>query len=71
MSGYVFENLEIATYTVLIAAAQEAGNTQTQMTCEQILPQEEAMADWLKEHLPEITQAFLARSANPAQEAKR
>ena len=71
MSGYVFENLEIASYTVLIAAAQAAGDTQTQKTCEQILVQEEAMAAWLKEHLPEVTQAFLSRSANPDQEAKR
>ena len=71
MSGYVFENLEVATYTVLIAAAREAGDTQTQAACEQILPQEEAMSEWLKEHLPEITQAFLRRSANPDQEAKR
>lgn len=30
-----------------------------------------AMADWLLEHLPEVTQAFLARSANPDIEAKR
>jgi ferritin-like metal-binding protein YciE len=71
MSGYVFENLEIASYTVLIAAARAAGDTQTQAACEQILTQEEAMAAWLKEHLPEITQAFLERSANPDREAKR
>lgn len=71
MSGYVFENLEIASYTVLIAAAKEAGDSQTQAACEAILLQEEAMADWLKEHLPEITQAFLVRSAHPDLEAKR
>jgi ferritin-like metal-binding protein YciE len=71
MSGYVFENLEIASYTVLIAAAEAAGDTQTAAACEQILAQEEAMAAWLKERLPEITQAFLARSAMQGQEAKR
>jgi ferritin-like metal-binding protein YciE len=71
MSGYVFENMEIASYTVLIAAAKEAGDTQTQTACEQILQQEEAMANWLKENLPGVTQAFLMRSANPDLHAKR
>jgi ferritin-like metal-binding protein YciE len=71
MSGYVFENIEVAMYTVLIAAANAAGDIETQAACEKILPQEEAMAQWLKDHLPEITQAFLARSADPDLEAKK
>lgn len=71
MAGYVFENLEIATYTVLIAAAKAAGDKQTQEACEQILPQEEAMAKWIKDHLPQLTEAFLARSADPDLEAKK
>jgi len=71
MSGYVFENIEIAMYTVLIAAAKMAGDTETQSACEQILPQEDAMAAWLKDHLPELTQAFMARSADPDMEAKK
>ncbi|MBA1201443.1 ferritin-like domain-containing protein [Pseudomonas capeferrum] len=71
MAGYVFENVEVATYTVLIAAAEAAGDTQTKAACEQILPQEKAMAQWLLEHLPEITQAFLKRSETPGVEAKK
>ncbi|MHA6492776.1 ferritin-like domain-containing protein [Pseudomonas borbori] len=71
MSGYVFENVEIAAYTVLIAAAKSAGDSKTQAVCEQILAQEIAMADWLRDHLPELTEAFLARSAAPDVEAKR
>jgi ferritin-like metal-binding protein YciE len=71
MSGYVFENIEVAMYTVLIAAANAAGDIETQAACEKILLQEEAMAQWLKDHLPEITQAFLARSADPDLEAKK
>lgn len=71
MAGYVFENMEIASYTVLIAAAQETGDAETKAACEKILPQEVAMADWLREHLPELTQAFLQRSAAPDEEAKR
>ncbi|MDQ7985574.1 ferritin-like domain-containing protein [Pseudomonas sp. G34] len=71
MSGYVFETLEIASYTVLIAAAKAVGDTQTQQDCETILQQEIAMADWLREHLPELSQAFLDRSDTPGLEAKR
>ena len=71
MAGYVFENVEIAAYTVLIAAAKAAGDVETQKACEEILPQEIAMADWLKEHLPELTQAFLDRGEAPGLEAKR
>ncbi|MCX4066883.1 DUF892 family protein [Pseudomonas sp. S1Bt30] len=71
MAGYVFENMEIASYTVLTAAAREAGDAETQAACEQILPQEIAMAQWLLEHLPQLTQAFLERSADPDKEAKK
>ncbi|WP_263145005.1 ferritin-like domain-containing protein [Pseudomonas sp. RIT-PI-AD] len=71
MAGYAFENVEIATYTVLIAAAAELGDTETQAACEQILAQEKAMAAWLLEHLPEVTQAFMRRSADPELTAKR
>lgn len=71
IAGYVFENVEIATYTVLIAAAKAAGDLQTVAACEQIFPQEKAMAQWLLAHLPELTEAFLARSANPDTEAKK
>lgn len=71
MAGYVFENVEVATYTVLIAAAQAVGDQQTQTACEQILPQEQAMAKWLLEHLPELTNAFLQRSEDPNLEAKK
>ncbi|MGQ7956800.1 ferritin-like domain-containing protein [Pseudomonas sp. SP16.1] len=71
MAGYVFEHMEIASYTILIAAAKAVGDLQTQRACEQILPQEVAMAEWLQQHLPEITEAFLARSAAPDTQAKR
>ena len=71
MSGYVFEHMEIASYTVLITAAKAVGDTETQRACEQILPQEVAMAEWLKENLPELTQAFLSRSAADDKTAKR
>lgn len=70
MAGYVFENMEIATYTVLIAAAQSVGDHQTQAACEQIIVQEQDMSAWLLKHLPQITVAFLQRSATPGVTAK-
>ena len=71
ISSYVFENLEIATYTSLIAAAKTVGDVETQRTCEQILPQEQAMAAWILAHLPQLTEEFLVRDATPDVEAKR
>ena len=70
MAGYIFENLEIASYTALIAAAGVAGDTQTQAVCEAILKQEQAMAAWLLQNLPLTTTAFLVRDATPGVEAK-
>ena len=71
ISSYVFENLEIATYTALIAAAKTVGDLETQQACETILPQEVAMAQWILEHLPELTEEFLARDMTPGVVAKR
>jgi ferritin-like metal-binding protein YciE len=69
--SYVFENLEIASYTSLIAAAELAGDEETKRACEQILAQEAAMARWLLDHIPGVTHAFLRRSATPGETAKR
>src|SRR5690606_21526435 len=61
MASYVFEHMEIASYRALIAAAQTVGDMETQRVCEQILVEEEAMAQWLQENLGEVTQQFLVR----------
>ncbi len=68
--SYVFENLEIASYTALIAAAKRCGDLETKAACERILPQEQAMAQWLLEHIPSISTEYLQRSAS-GQEAKK
>lgn len=39
-AGYAFENVEIATYTVLIAAAEAFGDDETATACQAILKQE-------------------------------
>lgn len=69
--GYVFENLEIASYEILIAAAEAVGDTQTQEVCTRILAEEVAMADWIRSHLAQLTQAYLTRVQEPGVEAKR
>ncbi|MDO1527259.1 ferritin-like domain-containing protein [Fulvimonas sp. R45] len=71
MASYVFEHMEIASYTALIAAADAAGDAETRGTCESILVQEKVMAQWLHEHLPGVVGDFLARDATPSTEAKR
>jgi ferritin-like metal-binding protein YciE len=71
MSGYVFENVEIAAYTSLVAAAREIGDAETARICGEICAQELSMAQWLLEHLPEVTQTYLMRAASDGDTAKR
>ncbi|MDZ5645782.1 ferritin-like domain-containing protein [Nitrospirillum sp. BR 11828] len=61
LASYAFENMEIASYTILIAAAEAVGDTETRDLCDQSLQEEKAMAAWLVEHLPALTKKFLAR----------
>ena len=63
MASYVFENLEIATYIVLQGAAEACDEPEIAAICAEICEQEQAMADWLKEHLAKTTQKFLALDA--------
>lgn len=71
MAGDVFEHLEIATDTARLGAAKTVGDVETRRVCEQILPQEQAMADQLLAHLRELTEGFLARDASPGVTAKK
>ncbi len=63
MACYVFEQLEVAAYTSLFAAAHQAGEIQCQRACDQLLQQERDMAAWLRGNLPQLTQAFMTRDA--------
>lgn len=60
---YTFEHFEIATYRALISAADEAGEAEVGHTCRENLAEEEAMADWLASHLPEIARQYLYQEA--------
>lgn len=70
LAAYAFEHMEIASYRMLIAGAQELGLQYAIPVLDPILEQEIAMADWLAENLAPLTRSFLARSASDLQ-AKR
>ncbi|MDU4842448.1 MAG: ferritin-like domain-containing protein [Leclercia adecarboxylata] len=71
ISGYVFEQFEIACYTSLLAAAKKAGDVASIPAIESILAEEQRMADWLIQHIPDTTQQFLLRSDAEGVEAKK
>ena len=71
LAGYVFEHMEIASYQILVAAAEAVGDQQTAQVCREICREEEAMAAWLSEHQAEITRTYLAREDAALDEAKR
>lgn len=60
ISSCAFENLEVASYRSLIAAAEQCGEEQIRMLCGQILQQEEQMAQWCKDNIQPATLSFLA-----------
>jgi ferritin-like metal-binding protein YciE len=51
IGDFAAEHYEIATYTMLITAAQVCRDKETVRVCQQILPDEEEMARWLEEHI--------------------
>lgn len=68
IGGYVFEHFEIASYASLIAAAQAVGDMEGANMFLQIKRQEEEMAEWLAEHAPAVTQAYLKhRPSHPSE----
>jgi ferritin-like metal-binding protein YciE len=70
MATYIFEQGEIASYRVLMAAADELGDEEAQDVLGRILEQEEAMAAWLHDHLDVLTRIYLMRDERDLQ-AKR
>jgi len=71
ISGYVFEQFEIACYTSLLAAAKKAGDMASVPAIESILAEEQRMAEWLIQHIPDTTEQFLLRSDADGVEAKK
>lgn len=65
IANYAFENMEIATYQTLITTANFVGDHETQKICEEILSEEQEMADWLAREMVAMTQAFLGSRFAP------
>jgi ferritin-like metal-binding protein YciE len=63
IADYAAENFEIASYNALITAAQDLGDTQTASVCQQILGDEQDMANWLAQHLPEAVDEIIKKKA--------
>jgi ferritin-like metal-binding protein YciE len=70
LATYTFEHMEIASYKILIAAAEKLGDNETKRVLEEIVREEEAMAKWLEEHFTPITGEFLRREDVPQATAK-
>lgn len=70
LAGYTFEHMEIASYRILIAAADYVGDRETVTVCQRILDEEVAMAKWLEDNAASVTQEFLRRDESGL-EAKR
>ncbi|HUR57563.1 MAG TPA: ferritin-like domain-containing protein [Opitutaceae bacterium] len=63
LTDYAMEHFEIACYSSIIAAAEEAGLQSIAQICSGILREEVAMADWLEDQIPVLTRMFLHPSA--------
>ena len=59
IADYAMEHFEIASYRAAIAAAEELGEPEVARICREILEQEEAMAHWLLEQIPDVTRTTL------------
>ena len=71
LTSYAFEHFEVASYRILVAAAEAVGAAETARVCEAICREEEAMASWLADHIPGVTQTYLSRESADMDEAKR
>lgn len=63
LASYTFKHMEIASYRILISAAEAVGEHQIAATCREILAQEEAMAAWLEKEMPAIPKVIPRRPA--------
>jgi ferritin-like metal-binding protein YciE len=71
IASYAFEAMEIASYRILIHAAHAIGDKETTTICETILAEEQAMAKWIEDRIPETTQLFLSLELTPGVTPKR
>jgi len=59
LSDSATEHFEVACYKSLIAAADRLGESRVAEVCKRNMEQDEAMANWIDDHVPEITNRFM------------
>jgi len=59
LAVYTFEQMAVASYCILEAAAKEEGDAETARQCALSRGEEEAACAWLKEHLGDVTRGYL------------
>jgi len=62
-ANYAFENFEIASYTGLLTLAELGGFDSQQSLLRQSLTEEQRMATWVLESLPELTRKYVGLRA--------
>lgn len=58
--AYAYEAFEIASYRALLGAAEELGIPELREMCERCIAEEQEMASFLFDHLPEVTRQYLS-----------
>jgi ferritin-like metal-binding protein YciE len=61
LAAHAWENFEIASYRSMLGAAQELGMGDLQQMCERFIREEQEMAQFLFDQLPQITRQYLQR----------
>jgi ferritin-like metal-binding protein YciE len=62
-ANFAFEHYEIASYKALLVLAETVGHAPGQSMLETSLKEEQAMADWIDQHIRPTTLRYLERSA--------
>jgi len=70
LASNAFDNFEASSYCSPAAAAEDAGEPEIAKTCEGIMQQELAMADWVWQQIPPMTDKYLSK-AETGDQAKR
>ncbi len=63
LADHAAEQFEVASYTALMAAAEELGDLETLEVCRQNLREDADMGEWLLQHIPMVTLEVYRREA--------
>jgi ferritin-like metal-binding protein YciE len=59
LAEYATEHFEIASYTSLMQAAEQMNDPQTAHVCREIIQEEQAMAHWLENNIPQVSSTVM------------